>query len=450
MDNVTDATGPTRRLRVLFSVVEGLQGATHLLGAGELVIGRGMAFGGMVLDDPRISSRHVSLAPGGERELLVTDLGSMNGTLIDGRRVERAVLTTGEALRVGGTFLQLEVGAEDAGPEPEDVVLEEFVGVTATAREVRDKIRSLAAIEASVLVLGPPGAGKERVAWALHRASRRKGKLVPVNCAVLTDELAASELFGHVKGAFTGAVGARTGAFRKAAGGTLLLDEIGELPPALQAKLLRVMEERRVRPVGSDTDYPVDVRLVAATNQDLPEMVRERRFRGDLFSRIAAAVITVPPLSLRLPDIVALAQHFLPEGSRFHPSAIQEILSHPWPHNVRDLKAVISLLRPEGGVVRLNEPAAETLRVGRRLTPGPARAKRPEKPAAPAAATPATPATPAVAWPDGEAERIELLERLLAENDGNVSAVARLLGKHGSSLRRWIKHYGIDPARFRS
>jgi transcriptional regulator with GAF, ATPase, and Fis domain len=441
-DDIHGASGPVLRLRVIFSVVEGLQGTAHQLGARELVLGRGKLFGGMALDDPRISARHASLALGENDEVLVTDLGSMNGTLIDGQRVERAVLPPDGVLRVGGTFLQLEVDTSD-GPEPRDVVLEEFVGVSPAAREVRDKIRGLASVDVSVLVLGPPGVGKERVASALHQASSRKGPLVAINCAVLTDELAGSELFGHVKGAFTGAVGARTGAFRKAEGGTLFLDEIGELPPSLQAKLLRVMEERRVRPVGSDTDSPVDVRLVAATNKDLPARVSAGRFRGDLFSRIAAAVVTVPPLRERRPDIVALAQHFLPAESRLHPSAIQELLAHTWPHNVRDLKSVLALLQPERGVIRLNELALETLRVGRRLATEPV--PMTDEPGAGAKAPAAS-----ISWPDDEQERIQLLERLLAQHEGNVSAVARALGKHGSSLRRWIKLYGIDPRRFRA
>jgi len=446
LEDVLRPSGSTLRLRVLFSVAEGLQGAAHDLGRGELVIGRGMSFAGKVLDDPRISSRHVTLESDRNGTVSVTDLGSLNGTLVDGQRIERAVLAPGQVLRVGGTFLELESNDDaESAREPDDVVREELIGVSPAAREVRDKIRNLARVEASVLVLGPPGAGKERVAAALHRASGRKGSLVAINCAVLTEELAGSELFGHVKGAFTGAAGARVGAFRKAERGTLLLDEIGEIPPTLQAKLLRVMEERRVRPVGSDTDSPIDVRLIAATNQDLPARVREGRFRGDLFSRIAAGVITVPPLRERPADIVVLAQHFLPEGNRFHPSAIQELLCHPWPHNVRDLRAVISLLRPKGGVVKLNETAMETLEVGRRLALEP-----PGTPAlTPDASASARSAEARVSWPDSEEERVALLERLLGENDGNVSAVARLLGKHGSSLRRWIKLYGIDPDRFR-
>jgi DNA-binding NtrC family response regulator len=441
-DDIHGTSSPVLRLRVIFSVVEGLQGTAHQLGAKELVIGRGKLFGGMALDDPRISARHATLALGEKDAVLVTDLGSMNGTLIDGQRVERAVLPPGGVLRVGGTFLQLEVDTSAAEPEPRDVVLEEFVGVSPAARAVRDMIRRLAGVDVSVLVLGPPGVGKERVASALHHASSRRGPLVAINCAVLTDELAGSELFGHVKGAFTGAVGARAGAFRKAEGGTLFLDEIGELPPSLQAKLLRVMEERRVRPVGSDTDSPVDVRLVAATNKDLPARVSTGRFRGDLFSRIAAAVVTVPPLRERRPDIVALAQHFLPAESRLHPSAVQELLAHTWPHNVRDLKSVLALLQPEDGVVRLDELALETLRVGRRLATEPAPPE--DEPMGGIAASPTS-----ISWPDDEQERIQLLERLLAQHEGNVSAVARALGKHGSSLRRWIKLYGIDPRRFR-
>ena len=462
-DGVQHGTTTALRLRVLFSVVEGLQGSTHELGPRELVMGRGQFFGGMVLDDPRASSRHVSLTVVEEDEVLVTDQGSLNGTLINGERIERAILGPGDVLRIGGTFLQLELDTSGKLPaEPRDVVLEEFVGVSPVARDIRDKIRSLATVGVSVLVLGPPGAGKERVASALHRTSGRQGPLIALNCAVLTDELAGSELFGHVKGAFTGAAGPRTGAFRKAEGGTLFLDEIGELPLALQAKLLRVLEERRVRPVGSDVDTRVDVRIIAATNQDLPTRVRQRRFRGDLFSRIAAAVLTLPPLSERPSDIVALAQHFLPRDVQLHPSVVQELLAHPWPHNVRDLQAVIALLRPKDGVVKLDKLALESLKVGRRLATDPnlvgeAHGTHPITAASPAAPTGdgsrSAPGCDArggtIPWPDSQEERIALLERLLAENNGNVSAVARLLGKHSSSLRRWNNHYGIDPDRFR-
>jgi transcriptional regulator with GAF, ATPase, and Fis domain len=452
-DGVQHGTTSSLQLRVLFSVVEGLQGTSHALGQRQLVLGRGQLFGGMVLDDPRASARHVSLTVLEDHDVLVTDLGSLNGTLINGERVQRAILGPNDVLRIGGTFFQLELNPSAKLPaEPRDVVFEEFAGGSPVAREIRDKIRSLAAVDVSVLVLGPPGAGKERVASALHRSSGRGGPLIALNCAVLTDELAGSELFGHVKGAFTGAASPRTGAFRKADGGTLFLDEIGELPLALQAKLLRVLEERRVRPVGSDVDTRVDVRIIAATNQDLPTRVHQRRFRGDLFSRIAAAVMTLPPLSERPSDIVTLAQHFLPPDVRLHPSVVQELLAHPWPHNVRDLQAVVALLRPRDGIVKLDKLALESLEVGRRLAAD-RLASAADVITATGSATPTSmndsDSGGTIPWPDGKEERIALLERLLAENDGNVSAVARLLGKHSSSLRRWNNHYGIDPDRFR-
>ncbi len=200
--------------------------------------------------------------------------------------------------------------------------------------------------DAPVLILGPSGAGKEMVAQLIHRWSRRaSGPLVTANCAGLPESLIESELFGHTKGAFTGASQARQGFFRAAHGGTLFLDEIGELPLTLQPKLLRALEAKQVTPVGSDTPVECDARLVAATNRDLAEAVAEGRFRDDLFYRINVVELAVPPLADRSDDILPLARHFAAEFGqgpvRLSPQAIQCLLSYRWPGNVRELRNAV-------------------------------------------------------------------------------------------------------------
>ncbi|RKH60828.1 sigma-54-dependent transcriptional regulator [Corallococcus aberystwythensis] len=214
--------------------------------------------------------------------------------------------------------------------------------------------------DVTVLITGESGTGKERVAEALVRASPRADKpYVRFNCAALTPELAEAELFGHSKGAFTGAVRARPGLFREASGGTLLLDEVGELALPLQAKLLRVLQEGEVRPVGEDRSFPVDVRVLAATHRDLPQRVAEGRFREDLYYRLKVVTLQVPPLRSRPEDIAALAKHFLARHTeRFRmppvpltPALLERLTAHPWPGNVRELENALEsavVLSPDG------------------------------------------------------------------------------------------------------
>jgi two-component system response regulator HydG len=221
-----------------------------------------------------------------------------------------------------------------------------------------------------VLITGETGTGKGIVARALHAESRRPGPLVPVNCAALPENLLESELFGHVKGAFTGAVASRPGLFMEAAGGTIFLDEIGEMPLPLQAKLLHVLESGTVRPVGSERELPVDVRIVAASNRDLREAVRAGAFREDLLYRLDVVTIEIPPLRHRREDILPLAEHFLREArprhpsspvERFGPEAAERLLSYEWPGNVRELQHVaerVVLLGREEAVGLSDLPAA--------------------------------------------------------------------------------------------
>jgi DNA-binding NtrC family response regulator len=223
---------------------------------------------------------------------------------------------------------------------------ETLVGSSEAMRRVQKTIGLAADSGATVLVLGETGTGKEMVARALHDHGERKARaFIAVNCAAIPADLLESELFGHVRGAFTGAASDRTGAFRDANGGTLLLDEIGDMPPAMQAKILRVLQDKVVMPVGG-RPAAVDVRVIAATHRDLTELIAEGRFRDDLYYRLNIVRITLPPLRERLADIVPLAEHFLHAASAREPKqltapAAARLLSHSWPGNVRELKNVI-------------------------------------------------------------------------------------------------------------
>src|SRR6266851_2535474 len=221
-----------------------------------------------------------------------------------------------------------------------------LIGSSEAMRRVQKAIGLAADSNAIVLILGETGTGKELVARALHDHSRRKeSPFVAVNCAAIPADLLESELFGHVKGSFTGATSDRSGAFREANGGTLLLDEIGDMPPAMQAKILRVLQDKVVMPVGG-RPAAVDIRVIAATHRDLTEWIAEGRFREDLYYRLNIVRITLPPLRERLADILPLAEHFLRAASTQGPkqltaSAAARLLSHSWPGNVRELKNVI-------------------------------------------------------------------------------------------------------------
>ncbi len=226
----------------------------------------------------------------------------------------------------------------------------ELVGDSDAMRRVIDMVDRVADAEVSVLVTGESGTGKELVARALHARSRRaKGPFVAINCAAMPEALLESELFGHVRGAFTDARESRAGLFQQAGGGTLLLDEIGDMPVPLQPKLLRVLQERVVRPVGGSQEVPVDVRIVAATNRDLEEAIEERRFREDLYFRINVVQLPIPPLRARGADVLQLAQHFTVHYADrsgksvlgMSPAAAERMLAYAWPGNVRELQNCI-------------------------------------------------------------------------------------------------------------
>ncbi|MBZ0234462.1 MAG: sigma 54-interacting transcriptional regulator, partial [Deltaproteobacteria bacterium] len=301
------------------------------------------------------------------------------------------------------------------------------------------------------LVLGETGTGKEVMARALHELSQRRGAFVAVNCGAIAGTLVESELFGHRKGAFSGALTDRPGHVRAADRGTLFLDEIAELPPAAQAALLRALQEREVVPVGDSMPVSVDFRLCAATHRDLAAMVAAGTFREDLHARLLGATIHLPPLRDRRGDLGLLVRSLLlrqPDGqrARFSPAAALALVEHAWPRNVRELERVLAMAVTLAGRDPIDLPHLPEL-VTPSLPPAgsPARAPDDDRPGvALVAAARATP--PAELSPDETALKRELVAMLDA-NDGNVAEVARQMGKDRTQLYRWIRRFGIDRDR---
>jgi transcriptional regulator with PAS, ATPase and Fis domain len=299
------------------------------------------------LTDKTVSREHlrITLDPAG---LKVRDDASRNGTWIGGVRVHAAVLTSDTTLRLGTTTLAIRL---DAGPTPlavsEGTQFGGALGVSAAMRHVFAVLERAARSDVTLLLEGESGVGKDVLAHAVHAVSARvDGPFVAIDCGAIPANLLESELFGHVRGAFTGATDARQGLMAQAHGGTLFLDEIGELPIDLQPKLLRALEQREVRPVGGRDATKVDVRIVAATNRRLLEAVESGAFRRDLFYRLAVARVVVPPLRDRPEDVVPLATAFLRaatgDAARELPADLEALLvHHAWPGNVRELRNVI-------------------------------------------------------------------------------------------------------------
>jgi DNA-binding NtrC family response regulator len=310
------------------------------------------------IDDAFVSTRHLRIEPQGSAWALV-DLGSTNGTFISGARVTRAELPLGVPVQLGDAEIVLEPREAQEAPRAE--AFEGMISRDPAMRQVFELVERVGASEAAVAILGETGTGKELVSRALHACStRREGPFIPVNCSAIAESLIESELFGHEKGAFSGAERMRKGAFEEADRGTIFLDEIGELPLDLQPKLLRVLELGEVKRVGASRPITVNVRIVAATHRDLRAQVRAGKFREDLFYRLCVVPITVPPLRQRKGDVRALAEIFLeraaPRGLvlRWSPEALARLDGYDWPGNVRQLRNVVQralLFRGEGLVI---------------------------------------------------------------------------------------------------
>ena len=410
-------------------------GARIALDDAELVvIGRGASLavqrqsGSLRIDlpDARASSTHLRL----HRVLgswLAEDAGSKNGTLVEGRRIEREPLADGAILELGHTFLLFRESLPDAGD-----LLEGRTAQTlhpALAAELRN-LELMAKSRVPVLLRGESGTGKELLAASIHRLSGRPGAFVPVNCGAIAPNLVESELFGHTRGAFTSATEAQQGLIRAADRGTLLLDEIGDLPLPAQAALLRALQEEEVLPVGAAKAVKVDLRVVSATHRDLEALAGEERFRPDLLARLSGFVFTLPALRERREDFALLVAALLGKLSAldvaFSPEAARALLRHEWPLNIRELEKSLSsaAVLARGGTIEVEHL--------------PAVLREPQKPQRSAP----------VLEPQ-DVERRAALVDLLRANAGNVTAVARAMGKARVQVQRWLRRYGLDPLTFR-
>ena len=413
------------------------------------------------LNDPGVSRLHLCIEVGAAVQ--ARDLGSSNGTRYRGRllaRGESVALTPGDVLELGATLLVLQArgAAGEAGEAPRDaavtaarampwIVLED-----PATRRVATMLERVAVGMISVLLLGETGVGKEIFAELVHRLSpRREAPFVRLNCAALSEGLIESELFGHERGAFTGAVATKPGLLESAAGGTVFLDEVGELPPSIQVKLLRVLEERRVTRVGALKPRDIDVRVVAATHRDLHAEMEAARFREDLYFRLAGITLEIPPLRERAADVAALAAHFLGEGARragrssppaLSPAALSLLRQHDWPGNLRELRNAMEravLLAGDGPI----EPA-HVQGLGAR--------RRPQAPPASAPAPTPTP-TPRAAEDGGDLRgEVAALEKqrildALQRSAGNQTLAAKLLGMPRRTFLNRLDAYNIARPR---
>lgn len=435
---VTEVSAPRRaaRLRVLHGPDAGVEVDVPPVG---VVVGADPA-ADIVLGDAAVSRRHCSIKPSGEG-FEVCDLGSRNGTLLDGVSIQKAVVPVGAMLRVGGTLMQL-VPAEESVfiPPSTQARFGALVGGSLAMRQVYSVLERASASNAPILLLGESGTGKELAARAVHDHSPRKdGPFVVFDCGASSETLIESDLFGHMKGAFTGAHADRPGAFELAHGGTLFLDEIGDLPVSLQPKLLRMLETGEVLPLGGRRPNRYDVRVVAATNRDLAEEVTRGTFRGDLYYRLAVVEVHLPPLRRRLEDIGELVRVFLEREGRpsddIRSDNLERLHTYHFPGNVRELRNIITR------AVALSAPntrfAEMPLLLGgttqKKDTEWVARADRP--------------------FSEAKADLIARFERdylkdLLVRAGDNVSQAARISGVDRKHLYRLLEQAGLrKPAK---
>ncbi len=429
------------------------QGACHLPLAVHdgLVLGREPSSGCFVIHERRVSRRHCVFKVV-DGALTIEDLGSRNGTYVDGRRLarrRRVELARARVVRCGSYLF---LPARELSSQLDGVELEDGVVVGAKLRRAWDSISRTAEFSRTLLVTGESGSGKELAARRFHQAcvATRAGPFIPVNCAAIPSGLAERLLFGARKGTFTGASEHAQGYIAAADGGTLLLDEIGELELEVQGKLLRVFETGQLLTLGSTRERRVDVRVCLATHRDLREQVSAGKFRKDLFYRVARPTVHLPALRDRLEEVPWLIEQVLEgagPGLRAQTSLVERCLLLPWPGNVRELLTEVQTAARNARREGREEVCATDLEddAGRELSP-----TRPEASGPPAVEPTYGPSGMSTTGaPDElEARRAEL-EDALMEARGNISATARALGVHRTQLRRWLARLEIDPSDFR-
>jgi len=437
------------------------RGASLELGGARVTLGTG-ADCTLVLGDPQVSRHHLEVQTR-EDGYLVRDLGSTNGTFYRGAGIGEALLTPGAELRLGtATVLRVERGEEHSLQLTAQSSFGSLVGSSPPMQELYSVLAAVAPTDTTVLVLGETGTGKELVAQELHGASPRRDKpFLVLDCGSIPGQLIESELFGHERGAFTGADRERVGIFEQAAGGTVFLDEIGELPLEMQTRLLRVLDQRTVRRIGSGQQRPVDLRVVAATHRDLAEAVREGRFRQDLYFRLSVIVVRLPPLRDRRQDIPLLARHFLRRAGFAEPDqvltpGVLEVLSsRSWPGNARELRNVV-----ERAVVLADSASPLFTEEHRAPEPLEPRLSAAVAGAAAAGAPPAEtgewlarampPGFLDRAYKDAKEELVSQFERLLlghlvARHGTNISRIATDAGVDRHLVRKLLRKHGMLP-----
>jgi DNA-binding NtrC family response regulator len=362
----------------------------------------------------------------------MVDQGSTNGTFIQGSRFEKIAIGFGAEVKLGRTVIKFLPDEEVVEPEPsQDTAFGSIVGADTKMRQLFKLLQDVAATSATVLIEGETGTGKELIAEEIHNHSpRRDGPFVVFDCGSVPRELIESMLFGHVKGSFTGAITDRKGAFAEAHGGTIFLDEIGEMALDLQPSLLRVLDKRAVRKVGSNVYEKIDVRVVAATNRDLRAEVAKKAFREDLYYRLAVIRVTVPPLRERGADIPLLVNHFMSGfGPQLNctPEDMAKLVRHSWPGNVRELRNAIerACLLSRGNSINIDDALVQD-------------------------AAPALGIRTDLPFKEAKGQLVEMFEReyiedLMRRHKMNLSAAAREAQIDRKHLRELIRKYALDP-----
>ena len=400
----------------------------------DLTIGRDEACD-VHLTGSDVSRRHAVLRRGPEgKEAIIADLGSRNGVRVNGRLVAEAPIGPGDVVRLGGW-----VGIVTASPGPfEEIAPGLWAG--GSLQKALALLRQAAVSDLPIVLEGETGCGKEVVTRALHRWSGRSGPLVAVNCAALPEGLAEGELFGYRRGAFTGADRASLGYFRGADGGTLLLDEVSDLPLVLQAKLLRVLEERAVQPLGETRPVPIDVRVVVAGQQPLIEVMRAGRFRADLLARLDGLTVQLPPLRARREDVLPMFSRLLEAHGQGQPPAIdvdlaERLCLHDWPFNVRELVLLARrLLTLHGG-----EGTLHAGHLPKRIAEGAL-----DLVASNSVGKTSETALPAPPRPMAEPVELPALVVALRASGGNVARAAAILGISRGRAYRLMEGKAVD------